>query len=66
MRLAIHLTTNILSNPITLRPVADSKEGVVTERPESRNPVDDAEMDLGVREMDADDVDREADYVPPN
>jgi hypothetical protein len=42
------------------------QEGVVPERPESWHPEDDAEMDLGVGEMDADDVGRDTEYVLPN
>jgi hypothetical protein len=40
--------------------------GVVPEKAESRNPEECAEMDLGVSEMDADDVDRDTEYVLPN
>jgi hypothetical protein len=49
------------SVPSALRPVANSEELPVPERPESWNLEDDAEMDLGEREMD-----RNTEYVLPN
>jgi hypothetical protein len=49
----------MLSIPIILRPVAESKPVSVSERRGSWNLEDDTEMDLGVREMDGDEVARD-------
>jgi hypothetical protein len=49
-----------------LRQAAQSQKLPVPERPESYNHGDDAEMDLGDREMEVDYMNYGAEYVLPN